>query len=258
MGWSERLLASFEETESLPRPASPLTGSRLWASWSWAQGSCELPTAKPRTRSPSYSAPRRLIKSKRPSWPRLHLRIRPHAGKAKPPASSTGWLKPIACKVVPKWLKKWYRDSLSLTNSVRGRVLTCPLTRLAPSLAPFEARPPVSAVHSARRNWIDIDCQYADGPGGRVKDRWNREAVSGRATIEQDKPTFRSQLMSHVDIKLVHANHGIVKHLDLNEMQYAPKDYAYIYEANARADLTQDSSAAGATERPLRKMASKA
>ena len=33
MGRSERLLASFEETESLTRPASPLTGSRVGASW---------------------------------------------------------------------------------------------------------------------------------------------------------------------------------------------------------------------------------
>ena len=52
MGGSKRLLASFEQTRSLTRPTSPLTGTRLAASWYWAQGSCELPTAKPRMRSP--------------------------------------------------------------------------------------------------------------------------------------------------------------------------------------------------------------
>ena len=52
VGGSKRLLASFEQTRSLTRPTSPLTGTRLAASWSWAQGSCELPTAKPRMRSP--------------------------------------------------------------------------------------------------------------------------------------------------------------------------------------------------------------
>ena len=52
MSGAKRLLASFEETRSLTRPTSPLTGTGLAASWSWAQGSCELPTAKPRMRSP--------------------------------------------------------------------------------------------------------------------------------------------------------------------------------------------------------------
>jgi hypothetical protein len=52
MGGMKRLLASLEETPSLPRPTSPLTRRRFAASWCWAQGSCELPTAKPRMRSP--------------------------------------------------------------------------------------------------------------------------------------------------------------------------------------------------------------
>ena len=46
------LLTSLEKTPSLTRPTSPLTGPRFAASWCWAQGSCELPTAKPRMRSP--------------------------------------------------------------------------------------------------------------------------------------------------------------------------------------------------------------
>ena len=57
---SEGLLAPLEQTTSLSRPTSPLTGLTFAASWIQAQGSCELPTAKPRTRSPLCSAPRRL------------------------------------------------------------------------------------------------------------------------------------------------------------------------------------------------------
>ena len=60
MGRSEELLAPLEQTPPLSRPTSPLTGSRLAASLEWAQGSCELPTAKPRARSPLCSAPRRF------------------------------------------------------------------------------------------------------------------------------------------------------------------------------------------------------
>ena len=50
-GGTKRLPASLEEAWSWSRPTSaPLTGPRLAASLMWAQGSCELPTAKPRTR----------------------------------------------------------------------------------------------------------------------------------------------------------------------------------------------------------------
>jgi hypothetical protein len=51
MGGAKVLLASLEEAWSLPRPTCPLTGPSLTACLMWAQGSCELPTAKPRTRS---------------------------------------------------------------------------------------------------------------------------------------------------------------------------------------------------------------
>ena len=73
MGRSEELLASLEQTPPLSRPTNPLTARGLAASLKWAQGSGELPTAKPRTRSPSRSAPRRLFSSLRPSWPILSL-----------------------------------------------------------------------------------------------------------------------------------------------------------------------------------------
>jgi hypothetical protein len=52
MGGMKGLLTALEQTPSLPRPTSPLTGCRFAASWCWAQGSCQLPTAKPRMRSP--------------------------------------------------------------------------------------------------------------------------------------------------------------------------------------------------------------
>ena len=61
MSRSEDLLAPFEQTPPLSRPTPPLTCPRLVASWIRAQGSCELPAAKPRARSPLCSAPRLLL-----------------------------------------------------------------------------------------------------------------------------------------------------------------------------------------------------
>jgi hypothetical protein len=46
MSGAKDRLTSFEETPSLSRPTSPLTGPRIAASWCWAQGSCELPTGQ--------------------------------------------------------------------------------------------------------------------------------------------------------------------------------------------------------------------
>ena len=53
MGGTEALLASLEEALSWSRPTCPLTGPSLAASLMLAQGSCELPPAKPRTRRSS-------------------------------------------------------------------------------------------------------------------------------------------------------------------------------------------------------------
>jgi hypothetical protein len=47
---TKRFLAVLEQAQPLPRLACPLTGTGLAASLMWAQGRCELPTAKPRTR----------------------------------------------------------------------------------------------------------------------------------------------------------------------------------------------------------------
>ena len=68
MSRSEGLLTPLEQTPPLSGPTRPLTGSQRMASVEWAQGSGELPTARPRARSPFHSAPRLLVSSHRPSW----------------------------------------------------------------------------------------------------------------------------------------------------------------------------------------------
>ena len=75
VGGPEELLAPLEQTLPLSRPTSPLTEPRWAASLEWAQGSYELPTAKPRVRSPCHSASRRLLLSSRPSWSTLRTTI---------------------------------------------------------------------------------------------------------------------------------------------------------------------------------------
>jgi hypothetical protein len=69
MGRPEQLLAPLEQTPPQPGPARPLTGSKGAAKLEWAQGSGELPMARPQVRSPLHSAPGRLHLSRGPSWP---------------------------------------------------------------------------------------------------------------------------------------------------------------------------------------------
>ena len=94
MGGTKVLLASLEEAWSLPRPTCPLTGPSLAACLMWAQGSCELPTAKPRTRS--FLPPLRgafldhaflLVAPRHPS-------LRPSAQASKPHGWGTSPLEP--------------------------------------------------------------------------------------------------------------------------------------------------------------------
>jgi hypothetical protein len=77
VGRTEELLAPLEQTAPLSRPTSPLTGAGLAASLEWAQGSCELPAAKPRVRSPLASAPRRLLSSLGPRGRSPPFKVRP-------------------------------------------------------------------------------------------------------------------------------------------------------------------------------------
>ena len=89
VGGTKGLLAAFEQTRSLPRPTSPLTGTRNAASWWWAQGSCELPTAKPRTRSPDLrSEAPSLINSALRGVRHSHLKADPPGFQANPPGTT--------------------------------------------------------------------------------------------------------------------------------------------------------------------------
>jgi hypothetical protein len=85
VGWSEELLAPLEQTAPLSRPTGPLTGAGLAASLVWAQGSCELPAAKPRVRSPLPSAPRRLLSSLGPRGRSPPSNVRPIRPTSKRP-----------------------------------------------------------------------------------------------------------------------------------------------------------------------------
>jgi hypothetical protein len=67
MSGSKERLTPLEQTPPRSRPTRPLTSPSSLASWIRAQGSGKLPTAKPRTRSPLCSAPRRHSGSPQPS-----------------------------------------------------------------------------------------------------------------------------------------------------------------------------------------------
>jgi hypothetical protein len=113
---AEGLLTSLEETPSLPRPTCPLTGSSLAASLMWAQGSCELPTAKPRTRS-SLPPLRGAFLDHAPligrPLPSKLTTIRPRFQATR---VGTRRLKPTNYSLVRCSLKRWYPRGLLPTN----------------------------------------------------------------------------------------------------------------------------------------------
>jgi hypothetical protein len=93
VGGMKGLLTSLEKTPSLTRPTSPLTGPRFAASWCWAQGSCELPTAKPRMRSPYLrSEAPSLINSALVGVRHSHLKADPLVGPEESNARNSGRL----------------------------------------------------------------------------------------------------------------------------------------------------------------------
>ena len=110
-------LAALEQTQPLPRlTCCPLTGSRLTASLMWAQGSCELPTAKPRTRGPTCPAPRRpnnrsalLTEADLPAYGRM---VRRTIGQPCRASSPLPWHL-TAAHASPR---KWYRQRPLLTH----------------------------------------------------------------------------------------------------------------------------------------------
>ena len=99
----KRLFATLEQTMSLPRLTCPLTGTSLVASLTWAQGSCELPAAKPRTR--------RSLPPLRGAFldhdiPRCRFPIQPTPIKTRFQARlGTTWLQPTDNSLVPTSLE---------------------------------------------------------------------------------------------------------------------------------------------------------
>jgi hypothetical protein len=86
VGGIEGLLTSLEKTRSRTRPTSPLTCARFAASWCWTQGSCELPTVKPRMRSPYLrSEATSLINSSLMGVHHSHLNADPRGFQANLP-----------------------------------------------------------------------------------------------------------------------------------------------------------------------------
>ena len=98
---TKRFLAALEQAQPLPRLSCPLTGSRLAASLMWAQGSCELPTAKPRTRR-LCSAPSALLAY--PPYPIIQITIARVGFQAT--RLDADQLQTTADNLVPSWLQQ--------------------------------------------------------------------------------------------------------------------------------------------------------
>jgi len=113
----KRLLAALEQTQPLPRLTRPLTGSRLAAFLMWAQGSCELPTAKPRTRSTIPPLRGALLAFP----PRNQSPIQTTIARVGFPATTwdANQLQTTDSSLVPSWLLKWYPRRLLPTPVTR-------------------------------------------------------------------------------------------------------------------------------------------
>ena len=117
-------LAALEQTVSLPRLTCPLTGISLVASLMWAQGSCELPTAKSRTRS--FLPPLRgaFLDHDPPIGRPLPSKYTTTNPRVQATRVGTRPLKPTGYRLVPHSLEEWCPRSLLLTPSAspgRGR-----------------------------------------------------------------------------------------------------------------------------------------
>ena len=106
MGRPERLLASFEETESLTRPTSPLTAPKLGEAGSGPKEAANF-------RRPSLGRGVLLLRSEAPHQINSALvadtssQFRPAQARFK--QLSPAWLKSADYRVASDWLKKWYR-----------------------------------------------------------------------------------------------------------------------------------------------------
>jgi hypothetical protein len=117
MGGAKVLLASLEQARSLPRPTGPLTGPSLAASLMWAQGSCELPTAKPRTRR-SLAPLRGAFLDHHPycCWWHPANQFTTTSPRVQATRTGTSQLKPTDYSLVPDSLTEWYPRGLLPTG----------------------------------------------------------------------------------------------------------------------------------------------
>ena len=148
VGGSEELLASLEETAPPSGPASPLTGPGLAANVVWAQGSGELPTAKPRARSPLHFAPRRLYGSSSPPDRDRPSNLRPVDPASKPPPVGATWPKRSHFGLAPVSPKKWYPPGPILTSVWSARGNSNASVPIIPSV--------VGTSGSCRRMWARV------------------------------------------------------------------------------------------------------
>ena len=122
----KRPFATLEQTMSLPRLTCPLTGTSLVASLTWAQGSCELPAAKPRTR--------RSLPPLRGAFldhdsPRCRLPIQPTPIKTRFQARlGTTWLQPTDNSLGTHYAGIVVPEPLLLTGVSRSIVGSKPWT----------------------------------------------------------------------------------------------------------------------------------
>jgi len=109
-------LAALEQTVSLPRLTCPLTGISLVASLMWAQGSCELPTAKSRTRS--FLPPLRgaFLDHDPPIGRPLPSKYTTTNPRVQATRVGTRPLKPTGYRLLPHSLEEWCPRSLLLTR----------------------------------------------------------------------------------------------------------------------------------------------
>ena len=119
MGGTKVLLASLEQTRSLPRPTCPLTGPSLAASLMWAQGSCELPTAKPRTRRSLPPLRGAFLDHDLPIGRPLPSKSTTISPRVQATRVGTSQLKPTNYSLVPGSLEEWCPRGL-LPTSCQG------------------------------------------------------------------------------------------------------------------------------------------
>ena len=115
-------LAALEQTVSSPGLTCPLTGTSLVASLMWAQGSCELPTAKPRTRRSLPPLRGALLNHDPPIGRPLPSKFTTIIPRVQATRVGTRPLKPTGYRLVSHSLEEWCPRSLLLTLTLIDRI----------------------------------------------------------------------------------------------------------------------------------------